>query len=97
MDEMDVSDSISFEVSVQTTVRKLHMELDKPANLHTEPSGGQPRTLTSGAPIPDGAASPAQTQMPSHGRDATYRKLDLLLFFLSFFHNNITKLNLNSV
>ena len=52
------------------------MELDKPANLHTEPSGGQPRTLTSGAPIPDGAASPAQTQMPSPGRNATHRKLD---------------------
>ena len=52
------------------------MELDKPANLHTEPSGGLPRTLTSGPPIPDGAASPAQTQMPSPGRNATHRKLD---------------------
>jgi len=76
MDEMDVSGSISFKVSVQTTVSKLHMELDRPAHWRTQPGGGEPRTLTSGAPIPEPAARPAAAQPRSPARYATHRKLD---------------------
>ena len=68
--------SISFEVSVQTTVSKLHMELDRPAHWRTQPGGGEPRTLTSGAPIPEPAARPAATQPRSPARYATHQKLD---------------------
>ena len=72
--------SISFEVSVQTTVSKLHMELDRPAHWRTEPGGGEPRTLTSGAPIPEPAARPAATQPRSPARYATHQKLEFLRF-----------------
>ena len=68
--------SISFEVSVQTTVSKLHMELDKPGICTPNPAGAQPRTLTSGAPIPEPAARPAAAQPASPARYATHRKLD---------------------
>ena len=70
--------SISFEVSVQTTVSKLHMELDRPAHWRTEPGGGEPRTLTSGAPIPEPAARPATAQPRSPARYATHQKLEFL-------------------
>ena len=52
------------------------MEALSRANPRTEPGGGQPRTLTSGAPNPDAAASPVETQTPSAAREATHRKLD---------------------
>ena len=52
------------------------MELDRPAHRRTQPGGGEPRTLTSGAPIPEPAARPAAAQPASPARYATHQKLD---------------------
>ena len=52
------------------------MELVRPGICTPNPAGAQPRTLTSGAPIPEPAARPAATQPRSPARYATHQKLD---------------------